>query len=78
MFFVAQGGIDGLDCDIGKIETTWIVNSATARNMIPNPFVMTNHRECDGVFCVANGVALLIKGVGDIFMSLHFDIGNID
>ena len=36
--------------------------------MTPNPVSMTNYRECDGVVRVANGVALPVEGVGDIFM----------
>ena len=75
--FGCSGGTEGLDCEIGEIET-WIVDSAATRHMTPNPVSMTNYRECDGVVRVANGVALPIEGVGDILMSFQSDFGETD
>ena len=66
--FGCSGGTEGLDCEIGEMET-WIVDSAATMHMTPNPFSMTNYRECDGVVRAANGVDLPIEGVGDILTS---------
>ena len=71
------GNTEGLDCEIGEIETC-IVDSAATRQMTPNPVSMTNYSECDGVVCVANGVAPPIEGVGDIDMSFQSDFGETD
>ena len=75
--FGCSGGTEGLDCEIGGIET-WIVDSAATRHMTPNPVSMTNYRECDGVVRVTNGVDLPIEGVGDIRMSFQSDFGETD
>ena len=75
--FGCSGGTEGLDCEIGEIET-WIVDSAATRHMTPNPVSMTNYRDCDGVVRVANGVTLPIEGVGDILMSFQSDFGETD
>ena len=69
-----SGGTEGLDCEIGEIET-WIVDSAATRHKTPNPVSMINYRECDGVVRVANGVALPIEGVDDILMNFESDFG---
>ena len=76
--FGCSGGTEGLDCEIGEIET-WIVDSAATRHMAPNPVSMTNYREeRNGVVRVAIGVALPIEGVGDILMSFQSDFGETD
>ena len=75
--FGCSGGTDGLDCEIGEIET-WIVDSAATRHMTPNPVSMTNYRECDGVVRVANGVAIPIEGVGDFLIIFQSDFGETD
>ena len=75
--FGRSRGTEGLDCQIGEIET-WIVDSAATSHMAPNPVSMTNYRECDGVVRVANGVALPTEGVGDIHMSFQSDFGETD
>ena len=41
--FGCSGGMEGLDCEFGEIET-WIVGSAATRHMTPNPVSMTNYR----------------------------------
>ena len=61
------GGTEGLDCEIGGIET-WVVDSAAARHTTPNSVLMTNYRECDSVVRVTNGVSLPMESVGGIFM----------
>ena len=75
--FGCSGETEGLDCEIGEIET-WIVDSAATRHMTPNPVSMTHYRECDGVVRVANGVALPVEGVGDILVSFQSDFGETD
>ena len=73
--FGCSGGTEGLDCEIGEIDS-WIVDSAATRHMTTNPVSMTNYRECDGVVRVANGVALPIESVDDILMSFQSDFGE--
>ena len=75
--FGCSGGTEGLDCEIGDIET-WIVDSAATRHMTPNPVSLTNYCECDGVVRVANGFTLPIEGVSDILMSFQSDFGETD
>ena len=75
--FGCSGGTEGLACEIREIAT-WIVDSAATRHMTPNPVSMTNHRECDGVVRVVNGVAFPIESVGDILMSFKSDFGKTD
>ena len=75
--FGCSGGTEGLDCEIGEIET-WIVDSAATRHMTPNPVSMNNCRECDSIVRVANCVALPIEGVGDILTSCQSDFGETD
>ena len=75
--FGCSGGPEGLDCEIGEIET-WMIGSAAARHMTPNPVSMSNYRECDGVVRHANSVALPIEGVGDILMSFQSDFGETE
>ena len=75
--FGCSWGTGGLDCEIGEIET-WIVDSAATMHMTSNPVSMTYYCECNGVVRVANGVALLIEGAGDILMSFQSDFGETD
>ena len=70
---MVRGGTKGLYC-----EMKWIVDSAATRPMTPNLVSMTNYHECEGVARVAHGVAVPIKGIGDIIIRIQSDFGEMN
>ena len=76
--FDPDSGIrEGIGCEVGELES-WISDDGESRLMTSSHDLMTNCRECSGIFRTAGRDVLPIEDVGDILLRFPSDSGAFD